>query len=121
MSLGVLFFVRRIEYQLFGEPRDQYFLMTESIAVPETQATQSTYVIMVIVGYLVLWFLFFVSGSDLIEKKKWGRDVAGAQPAQPVHTLGNNQRCDKILSLNVKKYSRKMKTLSRGRAIFIPQ
>ena len=54
MSLGVLFFVRRIEYQLFGEPRDQYFLMTESTAVPETQATQSTYVIMVIVGYLVL-------------------------------------------------------------------
>ena len=36
---------------------DQYCLMKESIAVPETQATQSTYVIMVTVGYLVLEFL----------------------------------------------------------------
>ena len=54
MILGLLFFVRRIDYHLFGKPRDKYFLMTESKAVPETQATQSTYVIMVIVGYLVL-------------------------------------------------------------------
>ena len=31
--------------------------------------------------------LFFVSGSDQIEKKKWGCDIACAQPAQLVHTL----------------------------------